>query len=347
MLMAACDVHEFPGEPAPPAAAAGLMLRFDDGDMPLLTTVEHDPQGGRSRAAGGADARFTIHVYPDDTDASGSRGPSRNPDAVAVITDRADAATVDRAISLQLPPGAYRVVAWADYVDTGSQADKYYSTDDFSRIELLSATGKGDSRYVHQGNTPCREAYRGERRLRVASDGSVSHTDGSATDAGRAIVDMHRPLARFAFVTTDLADFAARRSAADAPALAPTPDPADYRVVLRYTSYMPYVYNAHTDKPVNSLTGAYFDGRIDRIDATSATLGSDYVLVNGSSTSVQVALDVYDRADGSLIASTSPVDIPLRRGHLTLVRGRFLTTKSGTGMGIDPGFSGDINIEIK
>lgn len=230
-----------------------------------------------------------------------------------------------------------------------TQDDKYYSTDDLSEITLLSANGD-NSRYQHQGNSPWREAYRGERRMSVSADGSLSHLDGTATASGRALVEMNRPMAKFTFVTTDLADFIARRSAngpADAPAYAPRPNPADYRVVLRYTSYMPSAYNAHTDKPVDSRLGAYFDGSIDRIDDSNAQLGSDYVLVNGSSTTVQVALDVYSRADQSLIASTPPIEIPLKRGHLTLVRGRFLTSKSGTGMGIDPGFFDDINIEIK
>jgi len=341
-----CDVHEYPEKPAPPMPATEVTLHFADGDMPLLTTVEYDAARRRSRADAGDDARFTIRVYPVDA-AEGSRSPSRTPSAVTVITDDASAATDDRTVALKLDPGCYRVIAWADYVDAGSQADKYYFTGTFPDISLLSRAGAADSQYLHWGDTPQRDAFRGETLLHVAADGTLTDADGTMLSAGRAIVPMHRPLARFCFITTDLREFISRRpQVPGAPAHALAPDLADYRAVLRYTSYMPSTYNARTDKPVDARTGVFFDGDITRLSTDEARLGSDYVLVNGASTSVQVALDVYSRTDGALIASTAPIDIPLQRNRLTLVRGRFLTTTSGTGMGIDPGFSGDINIEI-
>lgn len=340
-----CDVHEFPTDPIPPMPATELLLQFNDGDMPLLTTVDYDPIG-RSRTSA-QDARFIVHVYPDN-DASESRTGTRVPTIVSVITDHETTATDSRVIPLQIEAGTYRVLVWSDFVDAGSELDKYYSTDNLSEIELISANSQADSEYAHQGNTTYREAYRGEQRISIDANGTVTHIDGTPTSDNRAIVPMNRPMARFAFITTDLAEFASRHSgsADGTSANLNTPNPDDYRVIVRYTSYMPSAYNAHTDKPVNSRTGVYFDGRIERLDDTQASLGYDYVLVNGSNTSVQVALDVYSRADGTLLASTDPIDIPLQRNRLTLVRGPFLTTKSGSGMGIDPGFYDDFNIEI-
>ena len=167
---------------------------------------------------------------------------------------------------------------------------------------------------------------------------------------------MRRPLARYVFVTTDLSDFISRHG------LRPLSDEVGAESsparCLRSTcptsasssatqAYMPSVYNAHIDKPVNSMTGVAFDGAITRADGNTAELGSDYISVNGHETSVQVAVDVYDRNTGTRVASTNPITVPLVRNRLTIVRGRFLTSKAGSSVGISPDFKDDINIEIR
>ena len=351
LLLTACDVHEFPGGMMPPDTThpCSLMLHFNDRDMPLLTTVEYDAAGrGRARADEEHDARFIINVYNADDEMA------REPLHTMTVTDRAVTATDDRTVDMRLMPGRYRVLVWTDYVDKGTFVDKYHVTDDFSEISLRSVTGRDDTPYRHQGNTLFRDAFRGEAFVAVGEEGVLRDVDGNVAEVPLP-VEMYRPLARFHFITTDLNEFVSRyqvvkdgnpAEVSDDAVHVPSPDPDDYRVVMRYASYMPSTYNAHTDKPVDSRLGVYFEGEISRIDEHNAALGSDFVFVNGSQTSVQVALDVYSRADNELIASTGPITVPLKRNHLTIVKGRFLTTKSGTGMGINPGYNGDHNIEI-
>ena len=40
------------------------------------------------------------------------------------------------------------------------------------------------------------------------------------------------------------------------------------------------------------------------------------------------------------------IDLPIVRGKLTTIRDEFLTRDYAPGIGIDPGFDGDINITI-
>ena len=204
---AGCDVHEFPTQETPPAVVESrLKLTFDGVDMPLHTTVEFDSDGRRARSAeeGTRDSRHIINVYVDDSRdeerGSGTRAPSRSAAATATVTDRADAATDDRSVAISLPPGSYRYVAWSDYVEAGSDADLYYDTSDFSEIALRSA-GSPSEAYIHRGNSPWRDAFRGEGRFRVGADGAMYAPDDRdcTTPLAEAVITMRRPLARYVF----------------------------------------------------------------------------------------------------------------------------------------------------
>lgn len=350
-IMTACDVHEFPGEPPVPPVPVNcdFEMTFDRGAMDLLTTVEYGTGDSRSRYDGDHDFRYILNIYEESAD---SRLPSRTPLDSYIFTASTtapghdgSAPDHDRRVHLDLPPGNFRIIAWADHVISGSTKDTYYSTDDFSEISVLTVNG------AHPGNIPWRDSFRGQVSVCVNEAGEVFTTSGQGSET-LVEIPMRRPMARYRFITTDLGEFISRHEISgqkSAPAGAPssTPDPADYRIVMRYTGYMPSVYNAHTDRPVDSRLGVTYDGAISRLDASTAELASDYVFVNGTETSVQVALDVYNRLTGEKIASTDPVTVPLRRNRLTIVRGPFLTSTASGGIGIFPDFNDDINIEIR
>ncbi|MFH8142798.1 MAG: hypothetical protein K1V88_05150 [Muribaculaceae bacterium] len=349
LLMAtACDVHEFPedGPPAPPAAEEPVCvidLHFLTGDMPLYTTVVYDPSspGGlqpRGNVDRSYDFRYSVDIY--SMSSSGSRGESGSLFRSMVLT-ASDIEDLDKSVETRLPAGDYKVLVWGDYVAGGGESDLYYDTSDFRHISLVS---RDDG--CHPGNREARDAFRGEAPLTVAAP------DGGQ-GGGHAYVEMKRPLARFGFVTTDVGEFLSRREGGNLSGPLParpegvTAALGDYRIVVRYTGYMPSVYNAVTDKPIDSSVGRWFDGVVKGLDTSTAELAFDYVFVNGSQTSVQVALDVYSRHDNTKIASTVPIEVPVVRGKLTEIRGPFLTSEAAGGVGIHPGFDGDFNIEIK
>lgn len=357
VLVAGCDVHEFPAEepPVPPEilvpAKCVVDLRFVTGDMPLYTTVIYDPnspEGIKPRSGGNhaCDFRYSMEIYGVDEDGKRKMADSRKNHHMVFTTSDLD--NLDRQVEVDLPPGRYHLLAWGDYVSYGSEEDLFYDTSDFKAISVV---GYEEGR--HPGNNETRDAFRGETFM-VVPEPAVAGPSGSPAINVRAEVEMKRPLARFRFVTTDLGEFISRMNGGVAPLTSGkthpegvVPDVGDYRVVVRYTGYMPSVYNAYADKPIDSALGKWFEGNVRQIDESSAELAFDHVFVNGSETTVQVALEVYSLRDNSKIASTRPIDVPVVRGKLTEIRGPFLTTKAAGGVGISPGFDGDFNIEIK
>lgn len=364
LLMDSCDVHEFPDvetpePPVPEKPDIEMEITLTGFEWPELTTIQWD-QGATTRllSRSGSRAethkmRFTVNIYDDYTD---SRYPSRNLQSVRTwVTDVPQSlGDVMERVGLDLAAGDYIAVAWIDYVDASNPgADLYYDTGDFASISIL-----GDD---YPGNCHQREAFRGATRFVITEEGNVVDTESRATIEVIPVV-AERPMARYEFVTTDLDEFIknnimpASISGGD-PNLAPgdssqapgvnTPDLDDYIVHMRYTSYLPTTYNCHTNRPVDARTGVSYFGQIVKKTDNEATLAFDHVFVNGSETTVQVALDVYSSTSGNLLASTNPITVPLQRNRHTFVKGKFLTTKASGGASIDTEFDGEFNIEIK
>ncbi|MDD6622868.1 MAG: hypothetical protein PUE90_09215, partial [Bacteroidales bacterium] len=107
----------------------------------------------------------------------------------------------------------------------------------------------------------------------------------------------------------------------------------------------PCSFNMFTNKPADSWTGVAFTSRLIKINEQEAELGFDYVFVNGSEAKVSVCVEVYD-SENNLLANINPIEVPLVRSQLTIVRGEFLTSKATGGVGIVPDFDGEYNIVI-
>lgn len=348
LVLSACDVHEFPDEPDDPSVenTYKLHLRFDNSVFDYLTTVNPGTRGERPH--GDCDFRVVVRLYPVEP-ASGlrpSRISTRDGFEIYSGTFPDDGSHPDVEIPLYVAPGEYQIAAWADHVAKGSEADLYYNSSEFLEVTL---PGVGEKGYQHKGNDPYREAWRGSETIIVHEDGSVSLSTRAEEVCHVVYMDMQRPLARYHFVTNDYRKFVeteTRRLAALGLEEPKAPKLEDYRVVVRYTGYMPCAFNVLTDKPIDSATGITYDGVITPIDADKAEVAFDYVFVNHSATSVQVALELYRKADGMRLSSTGVINVPLQRGHYTLIEGPFMTTDAGASTGIVPDFEGEFNIEI-
>lgn len=350
-MVSACDVHEFP-EPTATEPRMQLMLNFHMDNLAHYTTIDMDLDG-RSRSTENEThlVRHIIRIFNDDDTRSTARSSRGAVDEMEIIQSGLNK---NMSVKLhELPPGDYKVAVWTEYIPEGENCDYYHATADFQNITLLGKAG-GDN-YIHQGNNPFREAWSGKASITVNNDGEVLSRDLRES----VTIEMYRPMARYHLITTDLQEFLESRKklpqsgdVPDASAEAPgtpapeAPDLNDYIVAVRYAGYMPYVYNLFTDKPVDSLTGITYTGRTRQIDDNSAELAYDYVLVNGATTSTQVKLELYSKDDGSLIASSDVINVPLVRDKYTLVKGKFLTTTAGGTLGINPNYDGQFNIEI-
>jgi hypothetical protein len=218
-----------------------------------------------------------------------------------------------------------------------SSDNHFHNTDNFAEIRL-----QGD----HKGNNDYRDAFRGSNNISLVAD-IMEHLPDTLDIA------MQRPLAKFEFVTTDLKEFIDKeyqyllKEVETRGELLPTRvNTDDYKVVLYYSGYMPFAYNMNADKPVDSKLGVSFESKIDVLNENEASLGFDYVFVNGKTSSVTVQIGLYDKEDSQLALSV-PINVPLQRNHHTVVKGSFLMEETSGGITINPDFDGNHNIVIE
>ncbi len=327
-------VHEFPEDeeaPEPVKLPVTLRLSFDY-EMPPYRDLIYENGALASRTPGESeyDARYIIGFYEN---ADARSAASRVPDDIVVLT-RQELDDLACDLQVALPSGRVTVMVWTDFVLRGSSDDLYYKASDFARITLAEP---------YAGNTDLRDAFRG------CSEAVVSPLGGDVIS-----VEMRRPMAKYKFIATDFDLFLSRaeeKARAEAARAGEDPDEVtinldDYTVRFVYPGFLPHVYNMFTDKPSDATTGVSFDGRIVSLDDGTASLGFDYVLVNGDESLVTVAVQIYDR-DGQLVSGTGSLNVPLQRSMLTTVRGEFLTLEASGGVGISPGFNGEFNIFIQ
>ncbi|MBR4149669.1 MAG: hypothetical protein IKT94_06000 [Rikenellaceae bacterium] len=328
-----CDVHEFPEDKYEPVP---FLLHLDfDSEMPFYKEVEY------TRAATAQhDLRYVINAYRTDN----MRGDSREADTTFVFT-KSDLAQLNYSAPLELDEGTYTFRVWADYVASNTDTDKYYNTSDFAEIILASKSN-------HAGSNDYRDAFRGVTTATVTNPAYYKGEVVNTID-NQATVEMKRPMGKFKFVSTDIDVFLRRvvaltqeEEAQSIEQMLKKVNLDDYKIVIRYNEFMPCSFNMFTDKPADSWTDVSFDSKMLLENDGEVVLGSDYIFVNGSETTLNVSLEVYN-GEGKLMSSTNPIAVPIVRSKLTVVRGEFLTSKASNGVVINPGYDGDdYNIEI-
>ncbi len=317
---AACAVHEFPEMPEVVESQVNVNYHLDFVGFDMWDHIYEEEEiyevGLGDKYHNTLDqgtVRYVIRAYPKSEN---QRIIPESFKEFVFTRDIADGYGCD--FNLELAPGSYTIMVWSDFIR--NQGDSYfYNVDDFAEITL-----QGE----HCGNNHYRDVFRGMADLVLPAD---------AVEQDIVLdVDMQRPLAKYEFITTDLVEFLnkQRTRAVD-----------DYKVVIYYSGFMPDTYNMFTDKPVDSATGVLFESRLEVLNENEASMGFDYVFVNGKQSVVTVQLAVYD-GEGEQVSLTNPVDVPLKRSCHTVVKGSFLSRKASGGVGINPDFNGDFNVPI-
>ena len=155
-------------------------------------------------------------------------------------------------------------------------------------------------------------------------------------------IALERPLAKIELITTDVGKFIDKQRKA---AVSGVPDLNGFSVKFVYSCYFPVCFNVKTDKPNDAKLGMAFDSRMELISGTEARMGYDYVFVNGAESGVTVDMIVYD-GEGNEVTRAAGITVPIKRNRLTTVKGEFLTRDYSPGVGIDPGYDGNIEITI-
>ncbi len=366
-----CDIHEYPSIPETTPYKVQLVLDSESMfEWDILTEWEYKDTT-RSYIPEGT-MRYIIRLYP-----ASSRSRSANEYVQEHIVYGMSYDMHGETFTLDLKPGKYNMMIWADMEIPGTDCEYYYDAKDFSDIYLAR----------HQGNTDYRDGFRGVQQVEILSDIYEK-------EPGTIVVEMERPFAKYEIISNDLGEFIEKQLAAllaeekaeqaekaeNAEKAKTVEDPEshegaerfsesvgrlegteglkedeantksvdlnDYKVVIAYPGFMPSAYDMFIDKPVNSLTGISFESTLKQIGPGEASLGFDYIFVNGAESGVTVQIGLYTK-DGEQLALTEPMNIVLSRGKKTIVKGSFLMQQASGSIGINPDYDGEYNYEIK
>lgn len=221
--------------------------------------------------------------------------------------------------TLKLPMGDWDLYAWQDLVTEGEEP--YYNVNDFREISYIKP---------YRGDTDHRDCFRGMVNVTVPPQ-ALSGQDVEG------ILDLERPTGKYVFIATDYNEFVSELG---------SQNPAGYSITGIYATFMPSVFNNLENRVIDSARGMRYDATIVPLGNGRAAIAMDYVLMNSRDSGVQIQLALRNNATGELHAITDVITVPLHRARITYVEGDFLTAKSSSGINIDVGFSGDINIKI-
>ncbi len=341
LLLSACDVHQWPENPE--FVKVQLRLNYET----EMTQWEHLYDGSQVIEQGFGQSynnqqnygkiRYIVRTYPLS---SKQRALQDYTQEFIFTKDLSEG--YNHEVTLDMLPGNYNVmvwsdIAWPDFAPTENGNPPFYNASNFAEITL-----QGN----HTGNTNYRDAFRGSGNISLKAD-IIDHLHATLD------VTMQRPLAKFEFVTTDLQEFIDKeiefltKEAATRGEVPPTKvDTDSYKVVFQYSGFMPSAYNMNTDKPVDSKMDVLFESKLGVLSEREASLGFDYVFVNGNNAAVSVQVGLFDKENRQL-ALSEPINIPLRRNHHTIMKGSFLMQQASGGITINPDFDGNHNIVIE
>ncbi len=365
-----CRVHEWPDESTP----ADLRLDFVFAtDLPPYLDIKYETKDAVT--ADDYDFRYTVKFYPQLP--SGKFDQTEASEYTLVLT-KDDVSDLNYSTVVSLPEGRWQIRCWADYVSHGSRSDLFYKTSNFKAIELPEThTACNDFKDAFLGSAEVDLVRLGSKQAPVSATLDMERPLGKfqfiATDLDKLVTKVLKSRMTAAEYSKYLYDKRQSQSARPVvtdtvvvatpeeymtkfatkgdgsawnPSKAPGFEPDDYYIRFYYTSFMPYIFNMFTNKPIDSRTGVQFDSAFSPISMDEVLMGFDYVLVNGHESSVIVQVALYARQGDELLSLTNPITVPLVRSKVTTVRGDFLNLGVGGGIGINPDFDDEFNIFI-
>ena len=320
-------VHEFPDDNAVDPSLIDVQLslsinmQFTASDTILHTYAD--------MLGGDYDVRYIVDIYEANPNSTTYDVNNRIRRIVktenTIITD----GIYDLGDTLRLPAKDYKIVVWIDFVDKGTNTDKYYNTADLEHISVILQNGK------YQGYSTTKDAFTG------SVDVDLTPYRGQRYVHYTAQADVMRPFAVYQIITTDEEQFTTyQKTISYAPIM-----PAQTREL--YELYFPMGYNVFSYTPENFLMGVNYNYDItDVVPGKEAILASDFVFM-GNDTFYSVDFEILS-ADGQHINTINGLRIDLKRNHITVIRGEFLTKdlNNNGGVGINDGFTDEIIVPI-
>ncbi|HIZ87783.1 MAG TPA: hypothetical protein IAC03_06460 [Candidatus Coprenecus pullistercoris] len=313
LLLAAGCVHEYPEENA---AVDPTEIALNIG-LSTPAPLTQSPSGY---------VYFTAWLYKGDNTgtpvACYTASAARGSDGIASVS-----------FDASLHAGKYTLAVFAASSPDSTGDGCVYDVSDLSGIVFK------DNAYT--GSDDLKECY----DLRMEID--LPYDRWFGTDSVEGILEY--PVGRVEIISEDAAEFATKQLAGRLDAV---PEVLSdefwqaYRIRWDYALYSPVGYNAVTGVPNLTDTGVGFLTDLTPISEDETHLGFDYIFVNGESTTVNISLSLYEQATGERINTYSGIKADIYKGRVTVIRGDYLTTEQGSGVGIDPGFEDDIEIVL-
>ena len=306
-------IHQDPdGEGVDPTLVRVTMeVAFDDDLLPVTAA-------NAARAAAEPPYRFIVEARRE--------GKVAHRQVIVLPADSIPAGKFTLPVAIPLHALDYTLAAWVDRAADDNGNDLHHDATD---LQLVACTEP------YTGNTPYRDCYRGTAPL----DLGEYRERWNATAA--VSIPLERPLAAYRLVATDAAKFIEdTRQQRDAG--------QTYTLTVKYGFYFPLGCNAITGEPGLSTMNVTFTAPLLVTDDGSGecTVAADYIFAGAGESYMPLSIEIRD-ADGKGISRTTGINVTYKRGQVTTLRGRFLTGRFDTGVGIDPDFEeGDIEVEI-
>lgn len=320
ILLGGCGVHELPEDGGvDPTTVHTKIVLLPGADMTPFDIPEFSTRTADSREY---EVRYIVEVYADDKFDQSLQFRRQ------LIYPEGNACEV--VLECELHARNYRVMVWRDFVLAGSADDYFYTTADFSAIKL-----KGD--YI--GGTDYKDVFCGQMSL----DLTPYHCQLEAEHCEE--MQLERPLAKIELITTDIIKYMNKLERAKNSKGSPVTTIEDFTVQVLYTGYFPTGFNVNSNRPNQALTDVKFNSTPVTVSDNEACLAFDYVLVNGEESAVTLEMIIYNE-EGQEVNRVTGVEVPVKRNKITTVRDEFLTREFAPGIGIDPGFEGEINVVV-
>lgn len=213
-------------------------------------------------------------------------------------------------VELSVPEGVYDLRLWTDYAHTDNPlADTYYHTESLKAVSIVTE--------LYTANTDAKDAaYHNENDLTLPEEGTT------------ITIPLQRPLAKYRIIADDVETY--RKLAEAEPEKYPPLE--ELTVTVQYENFFPSAFNAADGKVTDALTGIGYTTSLVGADTETneLLLASDWVMVGATDSSVTALLSIKD-ADGNTICQVRNTKIGYKQGHLTTLRGKFLTAGVNNG----------------
>lgn len=226
------------------------------------------------------------------------------------------ASSKEKDIHMDIHPGRYTMVSWVMYESEEKNRGYNFYDDDFSELLLRN-------KYNYTGANPYKISYRG------AEPKNIAYNTTDATLTSRPAMGLYK------LIATDTAKF------------------VPSKVVLTYSSLLPASIHGKTGNINWWWSDISFESGVEHIDSVGDLLASDFVLAQDSKeTSVTAILEVYDE-EGILRARKKNIEIPLKNGGITTIKGSFYSFlevdndgSAGSGITIKTEWDASFNIQF-